>query len=352
MQKKHLELAEDSSNLVEEQRARTQLGRTYHEIFLKSENDHTALINAKKYLKSAMKLARKLKENPPCNTSSYYVVELIDAHNNIGLLEFDLDNMEEAEKILLQGLKICDNEEISEFEDTRSRLHNSLGRVYLELRDWNKARYHIERDIFICKQIGHSLGESKGYINLGEVNFRVQDYDGAIRCYHKARDIARTLEDERSLVDLIKSNVKTAEEAAKVWKEMIKDEQKLKKLRRTVSEARGTSSERKCLLEQYACLDSLIEKSCMILAWSKVKSPMLLSAFFSTSLLYFFIVVVTGFTIFNFSCLTRYYLTSSCIKCPCVSVLAWRLLRKKVCQMRASLFWFKAKMPSDCLNFK
>ncbi|ONK61173.1 uncharacterized protein A4U43_C08F26980 [Asparagus officinalis] len=268
-QKKHLELAEDTHNLIEQQRAKTQLGRTYHEMFLKSENDHNALRNAKKYLKSAMKLARTLKDNPPCNTASYCVKEFIDAHNNVGLLEFDLDNMDEAEKVLLQGLKICNDEEVSEYDDARTRLHNSLGRVYMERREWNKARHHIERDISICKQIGHSLGESKGFVNLGEVHFRVQKYDDANRCYQKALDIAEKLEDEKALVDLINNNFETTKEAAKVLQELFKDEQKLKKLMRTALDVRRTSKERKFLLEQYSCLDSLIEKSCMIFAWQK-----------------------------------------------------------------------------------
>lgn len=271
MQKKHLDLATDAKNLIEQQRALTQLGRTYQEMFLKSENDHDALRNAKKYLKSAMKLAWTLKENPPQNTSSNCVKELVDAHNNIGLLEADLDNMDEAEKVLLQGLKICDDEEVGEYDDARSRLHNSLGRVYTDLREWRKARHHIEQDILICKQIGHLLGEAKGYINLGEMLCRVQKYDDANRSYKKARDIAESLEDEKVLVDQINDNLEIVKEAAKVLEKLIKDEQKLKKLMRATADAKGTSSERKCLREQYDCLKSLIVNASSIFAWPKVK---------------------------------------------------------------------------------
>lgn len=268
-QKKHVALANDSNDIIEQQRANTQLGRTYHEMFLNTENDHTALRNAKKYLKCALKLARMLKEKPTCNRSSYSVKEYIDAHNNIGLLELDLDNVEEAEKVLLQGLKLCDEEEVSEFDDARTRLHNSLGRVYLELRDWDKARRHIEKDILICKKIGHILGESKGYVNLGEVHFRVQNYDDANRCYRKALDIASCLEDEDKLIDSINENFRTAKEASKVLEDLKKEEHKLKRLKRATLDAKGNATERKCLLEQYTCLDSLIEKAGTIFAWPK-----------------------------------------------------------------------------------
>ncbi|CAL9162518.1 unnamed protein product [Musa hybrid cultivar] len=268
-QKKHLQLAKDSDDLIEQQRASTQLGRTYHQIFTETESDHHALRNAKKYFKLAMKIAFTLKETPPSMKSGFFLKEFIDAHNNIGMLEMDLDNFEEAEKILLQGLKICDDEEVSQHDDARSRLHHNLGYLYTELRKWSTAREHIERDILICKKICHLQGEAKGFINLAELHHRVQKYDDAIRCYQKALDLAKCLEDEDALVNQINQNIKTVKEAAKVLEQLNKDEQKLKKLMRATSDARGTSNERKCLLEQNTCLDGLIEKARIIFAWPK-----------------------------------------------------------------------------------
>ncbi|KAI6691916.1 hypothetical protein NL676_019626 [Syzygium grande] len=267
-QKKHLELARDADDLVEQQRASTQLGRTYHEMFLRSADDHYSIRNAKKYFKSAMKLAKELKENPPTNKSSF-LKEYIDAHNNIGMLEIDLDNLVEAQKILSKGLDICDEEEVIEDDDGRSRLHHNLGNVYTELRMWNEAREHIEKDIIICKRIGHCQGEAKGYINLGELHYRVQKYDEAILCYQKALDLAESMEDEDALVDQIKQNINTVKEAIKVMDELRLEEQNFKKLSRKSVSARGTGSERKCLLQQNKSLDCLIEKSSMIAAWLK-----------------------------------------------------------------------------------
>ncbi|KAK1276452.1 Protein TONSOKU [Acorus gramineus] len=268
-QKKHLELAKDADDLVEQQRASTQLGRTYHEMFLKSENDHFAVRNANKYFNSAMTLARTLKDNPPPNKCSFFVEEFIDAHNNIGMLEMDLDNLDDAQKILLEGLKLCDDEEVNEDDDVRSRLHHNLGSLYMELREWGEAKKHIDKDILICNRIGHLQGEAKGYINLGELNYRRQKYDEAIHCYQRGLDIARTMEDEDALVDQINQNIETVNEAVKVMEELKKEEQKLKRLMRATLDARGKPSERKCLLEQNASLDCLIEKSSMIFAWTK-----------------------------------------------------------------------------------
>nr|XP_016454753.1 PREDICTED: protein TONSOKU-like isoform X1 [Nicotiana tabacum] len=267
-QKKHLELAKDENDLIEQQRASTQLGRTYHEIFLKSEDDHDSVRNARKYFKLALALAKTLKKNLRSSKHSF-VKEYIDAYNNIGMLEVDLDNLEEAEKVLSEGLEICDEEEVGEDDDGRSRLHHNLGNVYTELRKWNKAREHFEKDILICHRIGHCQGEAKGYINLGELHYRVQKYDEAMKCYEWALRLAKSMEDEDALISQANQNIEIVKEACQVMDEIKKEEQNLKKLAREMEIARGTEGERKCLLQQNLSLDHLIEKSSAIFAWLK-----------------------------------------------------------------------------------
>lgn len=211
----------------------------------------------------------KLKQNPPNNKSSF-LKEYIDAHNNIGMLEMDLDNLHEAQTILSRGLEICDEEEVGEYDDGRSRLHHNLGNVYMELRVWNEAKTNIKKDIVICNRIEHVQGEAKGYINLGEVHYRTQMYEDAKAYYKKARELAKSLEDEDGLVRQIEQNIQTVREAVKVMAEIMKEEQNLKKLKRDIATARGTTHERKCLLQQNAALERLVEKSRMISAWEKV----------------------------------------------------------------------------------
>lgn len=239
-------------------------------MFLRSEDDHYSVRNAKKYFISSMNLAENLKGNPPSGKSSF-LKEYIDAHNNIGMLQMDLDNLDEAQKILMKGLQICDEEEVIEDDDGRSRLHHNLGKVFMELRKWDKSREHIEKDIMICNRIDHIQGEAKGYINLGELHYRVQKCEDAILCYEKALKLAKSMEDEAALADQIRQNIETVKEARKVMDELKIEEQNFKKLIRNMPMARGTDSERKCLLQQNASLDRLIDKSSMIFAWLKVR---------------------------------------------------------------------------------
>ncbi|KAB2597114.1 hypothetical protein D8674_000034 [Pyrus ussuriensis x Pyrus communis] len=268
-QKKHLQLAEDANDLVEQQRANTQLGRTYHEMFLRSEDDHFSVQNARKYFKAAMKLAHIIKESPPTNNCSF-LKEYIDAHNNTGMLEFDLDNLEEARKILTKGLEICNEREVVEDDDGRSRLHHNLGNVYMKLRMWDSAREHIDMDILICQRIQHRQGEAKGYINLGELHYRVQNYQEALRCYQKALDLTNLMEGEDALLKQIHQNIGTVKKATEVMNELQKEEQNLKMLTGDKEDARGRSCERHCLLQIIASLDCLIEKSRTTLAWAKL----------------------------------------------------------------------------------
>ncbi|XP_021728098.1 protein TONSOKU-like isoform X2 [Chenopodium quinoa] len=266
-QKEHLELAKDEEDLVEQQRANTQLGRTYQEMFTKYE-DHSALHKAKKFFKSSMILAKTLKENPPDSKSSF-LKEYIDAYNNVGMLEMELDNLEEAEKILTKGLEICDEEEVNENDEGRTRLHHNLGFVYMQLRKWNKAREHIRKDIMICKNIGHRQGESKGYINLGELFCKVQKFDQTLRCYQMALKLAKSLEDEFALARQIEENIRIVKEYIKVMEDIKTEEQNFKKLRRSLNTAKGTSSERKCLRQLMKSLDLLIDKATVVSAWEK-----------------------------------------------------------------------------------
>ncbi|EPS65129.1 hypothetical protein M569_09649, partial [Genlisea aurea] len=269
-QKKHLELAKDQNDLIEQQRASTQLGRTYHEMFLKSDDDHWSIRNVKKYFESAMELAKTVMNHPPSERVSF-VKEYVDAHNNIGMLQIDLDNFDEAEKFLHRGLEICDEEELPENDDARSRLHHNLGNVYLELRKWEKAHHHIKKDILICKHIGHLQGEAKGYINLGELNYRTQKYTEAIASYQKASDIAKSLEDEHTLSDQIHQNIQTVSEAVRVMNELKQEEQNLKKLERKTEISRNEEAEWKCFVSQRKSLNSLVEKSRMIFDWIKLR---------------------------------------------------------------------------------
>ncbi|KAF2284375.1 hypothetical protein GH714_021245 [Hevea brasiliensis] len=197
---------------------------------------------------------------------------LLPTCQSLGEIHLRLHRLDDAlhyQEILTKGLGICDEEEVNEDDDARSRLHHNLGNVYMELREWGNAREHIEKDILICKRIRHCQGEAKGYINLGELHYRIQKYEEAIRCYRRALVLAKSMEDETALVKQIHQNIATVKEAIKVMDELKKEDQNLKKLTRNTVNAIGRPHERKFLLQQNELLDRVIEKSSMIFAWEE-----------------------------------------------------------------------------------
>ncbi|KAH9316665.1 hypothetical protein KI387_025292, partial [Taxus chinensis] len=268
-QKKHLKFAQEVDDLVEQQRASTQLGRTYFDIYDKNEDNYSALKKAKKYVKMSLELARTLKHNPPSRNSPSFVKELVDAYNNMGLLKIYLEDYIEAERVLQEGLRICDEEEVGDNDDGRTRLHHNLGRIYIEIKEWEKATAHVDIDIKICQNIPHPQGEANGLINLGLIHYKLQKYDDALLCYKRALRIANKLEDEDALVKSVKVNIESTEEALKIMGELVQEEQQLKKLARDARLAIGTASQRRHQIKLHKCLKRLIELAINIEAWPK-----------------------------------------------------------------------------------
>ncbi|KAH7429280.1 hypothetical protein KP509_09G039700 [Ceratopteris richardii] len=265
-QKKHFQLAEETDNLVEQQRASTQLGRTYLEMY-EQKDEFSALENAKEFFKLSMEIARTLKENPPSRDSPSFVKELVDAYNNMGLLMTVIEDHRQAVSYFEQGLQLCDEEELRENDDARSRLHHNLGRIYTEKRDWEKAKYHTQTDISICQKIPHPQGEAKGFINLGEMHFKRQRYEDATRCFERALHIAQSLEDEDDLVLTAQKNLNVVKEAEEKLLKLAVGEQQLKRLqRKRLMETNVRSNHRN---EEYKLLIELISLAEYLQAWEK-----------------------------------------------------------------------------------
>ncbi|CAM6088799.1 unnamed protein product [Calypogeia fissa] len=267
-QHKHFHWAEQAGDIIEQQRASTQLGRTYLELY-ETQDRLSALPDAKAYFQTGLDLARRLRTNPPANhtSPSGFVIEQVDAYNNLGLARALAEDFKQAFKLYTAGLKLCDEEEVDENDAARSRIHHNLGRLYAELRDWEKAKYHTELDIEICQKIPHAQGEAKGLMNLADLYFKSQDYEQATRCYKRALHIAQTLEDEDALISQIKSNIEIVGQARAQMKAFDAEMQKLSKLRREVESSKGTAAERKYIKQECVLLLELTSKAEELQAW-------------------------------------------------------------------------------------
>jgi tetratricopeptide (TPR) repeat protein len=268
-QQRHLDLAVEANNLVEQQRAHTQLGRTYMDMY-DIKDWLWALPKAKESFNKAMDLAQTLKSNPPPGSSNF-VIELVDAYNNLGTLRMITDEPVEARRLLQMGLRLCNAEEVGENDATRTRLHHNLGRLYSEKRQWSAAMLHSLKDIEICRAIPHPQGEVKGLINLADIHFKQRQYTDAIKCYSIALQIVRNLQDEDDLKKIVESNKNVVEAAVPKLGELNGNLAELKELQTKVDAAQGSASERSLCLQEYKMLVKLIREAFELQYWEEVR---------------------------------------------------------------------------------
>lgn len=267
-QERHLELSVEANDLVEQQRAYTQLGRTYMDMY-EFQEDVLALPKAKDSFNKAMELVKKLKANPVPGYASTYIVELVDAYNNLGTMKMVTDEPLEARRLLLQGLRICDEEEVGQNDAARTRVHHNLGRLYAEKRQWAQAMSHVLKDIEICRALPHPQGEVKGLINLADIHFKQRQYIDAIRCYNLAHVIVRKLQDEDGLMKTVETNKEVVEAAIPKLKAFNLSLAKHKELQSQVDTARGTALERSLCLKEFKVLKELIGQAFELQYWEE-----------------------------------------------------------------------------------
>lgn len=264
-----MDLAVEANNLVEQQRAHTQLGRTYMDMY-DIKDWLWALPKAKESFNKAMDLAQTLKASPPPGSSNF-VIELVDAYNNLGTLKMITDEPVEARRLLQMGLRLCNAEEVGENDATRTRLHHNLGRLYSEKRQWSAAMLHSLKDIEICRAIPHPQGEVKGLINLADIHFKQRQYTDAIKCYSIALQIVRKLQDEDDLKKTVESNKNVVEAAVPKLGELNANLAELKELQTKVDTAQGSASERSLCLQEYKMLVKLIREAFELQYWEEVR---------------------------------------------------------------------------------
>lgn len=270
-QHRHHDLALEAKDPVEEQRASTQLGRTYMDLYEATE-DGKGLRKAKEFLNKARDLALTLKANPPKGAPSTFVVELIDAYNNLGMLRMITDEPKEARKFLEEGLRVCDAEEIGQHDAARTRLHHNLGRLFSEKRQWKQAIKHVMQDIEICQALRHPQGEVKGLVNLADIHFKERRYKDALDCYRIATAVVQKLQDEDNLIKLVQTNKEIVQQAVPKLASFNAGMEKHKELQRKVEAARGSAIERKLYQQECKLVKELIGQAYELQYWEMVRA--------------------------------------------------------------------------------
>ncbi|XP_024518191.1 protein TONSOKU isoform X2 [Selaginella moellendorffii] len=254
-QERHYQLAKETGDVLEQQRASTQLGRSYLDLFERDDDTgipfSTIIKKCQEFFTTALNLVAQMPQegNAGCM--------LADAHNNLGLMKMVFDDHREAEKYLYHALKICDDEEVAPNNEVRSRIHHNLGRLYTERRNWQYAKEHMQLDIMICKVVGNLQGEVKGLINLGDLSFKTQNYEDAMKIYKRALTIVGKLQDEDALAANVRENIQVVKDAEEIMQELSKGLLKLQKLQR----------DKRNVKKEYILLGKLVSQAETVCNW-------------------------------------------------------------------------------------
>eukprot|EP00850_Spirogloea_muscicola_P017313 SM000147S01132 [mRNA] locus=s147:230302:234791:- [translate_table: standard] len=248
-QEEHYNTALELEDKLEQQRAATELGNFYLELYLGDDGGNSEeLLKAKRFLKISFDLAVVTRRE-----TGQHWKELVDAYANLGNLRVAMDDLNGARTCFQKGLQVCDSEEVAD-DESRSRIHHQLGLLYTRERKRDKALHHIREDIRICNKLNLREEEAKGYISVGDLHFKFQEYDSAIQSFRRAEEIVRQLQDEEKLLQQTLENLHAAEEARKEMQELQKLENELKRVVREAAPHIGTPQERSHELKQLKLL--------------------------------------------------------------------------------------------------
>jgi tetratricopeptide (TPR) repeat protein len=132
------------------------------------------------------------------NRSKNLKLEIGDIHGvynsmlNIAIVHRRLKMHEEALVIYSDCLTITNENDWVPFT---SDLHNNIGNVYLDMGDYEKARFHYQKSLDINIQINNKIGEGLCKQNLGSLAIEENDLDTAEKLLMESK---RVLEKQNS----------------------------------------------------------------------------------------------------------------------------------------------------------
>eukprot|EP00898_Chlorokybus_atmophyticus_P008566 jgi/Chlat1/8710/Chrsp89S08084 len=174
-QEEHLKLAQAVGNIVEQQRAHTQLGRSkldYYQMNVNAAEGAKAIREAEQHFCNALDIAT--------NNIALLHDCVPDAYNNLGTLCLELDRLEEARQYLNKGMKAFREEQGPQ---VKAQLYNSLGQKYMT---W---------DLNVCKKAEDHEGVGKAFLTLALLMIKLGNKEEAETYLKEARRVFQRLPD-------------------------------------------------------------------------------------------------------------------------------------------------------------
>lgn len=140
------------------------------------------------------------------------------SHSNIGNLYFEIGEYDEAYFYLTQAYKILQKTSKNRFDTLYMNiaLHN-VGRVFKELGQYEIALKHLRLSQKISRQIDDKEGGPYSNNEIGDVKFKMKEYDSALYYLTLSLNEGRDLLKNSSLITLKELEPKTLSKIAQVY---------------------------------------------------------------------------------------------------------------------------------------
>lgn len=121
---------------------------------------------------------------------------------NLGIVKRKERKYAESLAHYFQALDGTANDELLE-----ARILNSIGNVYNNLKDWDKALLYHQKSLAIKKRLNIDASIAHSLNNIGVIYKKMMNYGDALSCYHEALKIRQTLGGKANYVEQTLNNI-------------------------------------------------------------------------------------------------------------------------------------------------
>ena len=137
--------------------------------------------------------------------------------SQMGLLQFEQEHFEEAERLYLEALKVFQEKGDSEGE---ANLLSNLGTLYYELKDLNRAREYYQTALSLLRKLDHPSGIAGLLVNFSFVTEKEGKFDEAGAQLKEAKEICEQIQASEQSAIIERRIAMLEEQAADSLKQM------------------------------------------------------------------------------------------------------------------------------------
>jgi serine phosphatase RsbU (regulator of sigma subunit)/tetratricopeptide (TPR) repeat protein len=133
---------------------------------------------------------RKLNENIQLSEARFFIIELANAYNNLGIISENARRLSQSHEYFQMSMQLS-----SYTKDSAgvASAYNNLGNIYDKLNKHNDALNYYEKALEINQQLDNKFGVVYNNNNIGEVLIGIGRFDDALAFLHRGLKLAEEI---------------------------------------------------------------------------------------------------------------------------------------------------------------